>query len=1111
MYNSFGMQCGVLGDKPIYDFKKRSRVLMTLGDGRERGFLTALYTCKCVFVLHESKPFCNLSLVNMSTYAFLLGTRVGEADNPGPMEKTEKGKMGDIVCAVCNPHAILSNKSAIMALEANVIFVSETSATNVVQSEFQKNIRYNHYNVFWSKPVCSKFSTIDDRFSLRGEPMGTAVLTNLPHRKMRGAIPDDFYSTCRVACGVTRIAGIDVLTVSIYGYAIKCLEGRKLNDLLLARVYDLVTTAKMPYIIGGDMNEPPTRLPSYELFREHGAVEAFTFSECVLQKILPPTCKGATHNDTMIFHPILVPFIKYMEVRNDLIMDVHSPLRVSMHCKLDIPVQTRWQVPLSWADFPIETEIFSESYKVMSLRSNIRSQLEHDETTAEHMLHEWSKTVEKSVDRTLQIQHRLDPIRFPYKGLPKGYQGRCAFNEPEQIVTKKTIKIDKHTNYEPPEEIFREQSKRKVKQVRRIRSLLRAIWTAEQRQSRNFWSWEQRNQLVNEWWQIKKAQGYPGLWGKWIMNFECVHSITIDLPSYDDLYVLAQITEHDCNIACKDEAIQRKANFKRAIQLDLSEGSGKMVYSMVRDKHIKTLQEVPFEIQCQGNLTRLVKGQIKIQLQADVMFSQQCYATFGEQEVFIVSQHGRVITVTTQQGPLKAHSVLKQTRHAITANEIANQFHEFWKPIWLRESRSEEGNPDAWEDFFQLLDNISIPDYNLEIDIESLQVWKDTIRNLKNGKAPGIDFWRSEELKLLPDNALCDLKNIFSKKIWQRGMPPKMMIAKTVLLAKNDQPKSIADGRPITILATLTRLASKILADQLLRQLAHHLPWQISGGLPQRGTKDLMLQQQFEIEQAVMQKTELCGYTLDLSKAFNKIPRYPLKAIFRRFRVPEVVIHYWFESLKHLVRHPQIKGTLGSCVAASSGVPEGDSCSVLAMILMSSTYYFMLRSPVLTPYSYADNWTWMTTCQRAQFVALQKVLNLITSLRMQIDHKKSWSWGTTKAMRTACHALNCLYPDGTLEVPVVETAKDLGYQLHYNQHITLGSLRDRIKTGIKRCTKLRWIPMSMEQKARIIQTSVWPNALFGAENQLVGKTIFVILEGQHARLSWEIINKLVPL
>ena len=177
-------------------------------------------------------------------------------------------------------------------------------------------------------------------------------------------------------------------------------------------------------------------------------------------------------------------------------------------------------------------------------------------------------------------------------------------------------------------------------------------------------------------------------------------------------------------------------------------------------------------------------------------------------------------------------------------------------------------------------------------------------------------------------------------------MPPKMMVAKTVLLAKNDQPQSIADGRPITILATLTRLASKILADQLLRQLADRLPWQISGGLPQRGTKDLMMQQQYMIEQAVTQKSELCGYTLDLSKAFNKIPRYPLKAIFRRFRVPQVVIHYWFESLKHLVRYPHVKGTLGACVAASSGVPEGDSCSVLAMILMSSTYYFIFTKLV---------------------------------------------------------------------------------------------------------------------------------------------------------------------
>lgn len=1088
--NLFRVQCGIQLTSLQNPHNPCEYGLSYLGKNHNLGFFTTVCTRNICKFLHASRQPDNRNRVSMTTYAFLLGTRVGEADNPGPMKKTEKGNQGDVVCAVCNPHAILSNKYAIMALEANVVFVSETSATNAAQCEFQKNIQFDHYNVFWSKPVGSKFATTDDRFSLRGEPMGTAVLTNLPHRKMRGTFPDELFSTCRVACGVTRIANIDVLTVSIYGYAKKCLEGRKLNDLLLARVYDLVTTAKMPFIIGGDMNEPPTTLPSFDLFRDLGAVEAFAFSEHVLQNILPPTCKDATYNDTMIFHPMIVPFIKSMEVRKDLIMDVHSPLRVSLHCKLDIPVQSRWQVPLSWADFPIEDDTFFESYKVMSSRCRIQQQLDNDATSAEQLLREWSKTVEKSVDRTLQIQHMMDPIRFPCKGLPRSYCGRCAFKESKLSGIPKTTKVDKHTKFEPPEEIFREHTKRKVKQVRRIRSLLRAIWNAQQRQSRTQWSFELRHQLLQEWWQIKKAQGYPGLWGKWILSFECVHSIAIDLPLYDDLYVLAQITEHDCNIACKDEAIQRKANFKRAIQLDMSEGSGKMVYSMVRDKHVKTIQEIPYEIQCQGTLTRLVKGHIKIQLHSDVKFFQGNFATFGEKEVFIVSQHGRAVTIQTQNGPLQANSVLKQTRHAITADEIANQFHDYWAPIWLRESRTEEDNPDAWQDFLQIIENIPIPDFHLKADVESFQVWKDTVRHLKNGKAPGIDFWRPEELKLLPDNALFDLKNIFSKKIWQRGMPPKMMIAKTVLIAKSDNPKSIADGRPITILATLARLASKILADQLLTQLASQLPWPISGGLPQRGSKDLMLQQQYTIEQAVTQRSELCGYTLDLAKAFNKIPRYPLKAIFSRFKVPQIAIHYWFKSLKHLVRYPHVKGTMGKGVAASSGVPEGDACSVLAMVLMSSTYYYMLYSPVLTPYSYADNWTWMTTCQRAQFIALQKVFNLITSLRMQIDHNKSWSWGTTKSMRAACRDLNCLYPDGTLDVPVVETAKDLGYQLHYNQNITLGSLRDRIKIGVKRCMKLRWIPISMEQKAKIIQTSVWPNALFGAENQLVGKNHF---------------------
>ena len=176
--------------------------------------------------------------------------------------------------------------------------------------------------------------------------------------------------------------------------------------------------------------------------------------------------------------------------------------------------------------------------------------------------------------------------------------------------------------------------------------------------------------------------------------------------------------------------------------------------------------------------------------------------------------------------------------------------------------------------FLQILDDIPIPEFQLSVDLESLQVWKDTIRHLKNGKAPGIDFWRPEELKLLPDNALCDLKDIFSKKIWQRGMPPKMMVAKNCFVSQKWPATKYCRWKTYhNPKATLTRLASKILADQLLRQLADRLPLQISGGLPQRGTKDLMMQQQYVIEQAVGHKNPSCVATRSI--CLKPLIRFP--------------------------------------------------------------------------------------------------------------------------------------------------------------------------------------------------------------------------------------------
>ena len=1013
-------------------------------------------------------------------------TRVGEAKNPGPEEKSGEQY---VTMSVCNPHAILSHKKELLAHKSQMIFASETSATIAVQHEFSKNIGYDNYTCYWSEPVASRFATRDDSFSLRGESLGTAIITSLPSRKLRTKINPEFLATCRISAGVVQFAGADILVISLYGYPAGTSDRKRLNDLLLARAYDLVTKISLPFIIGGDFNTPPTELPSFSAFRNLGTCEAFEYCQRILGYQLPPTCRGATRNDTMIFHPFISQFVRKMEVRDDLKLDVHTPLLVYFDVKIPIPPRYRWKIPESWAMFDLKSELFEECYRKVRSKHKLEGILDDQTIDVECMLKHWSRSIEQAVDMTLQIQHKLNPTKCGVPGLPKSCKGRCDDRPLQKVTVVKSPKKDNHTGYEPEEEIFRMKTKQKVKQCRRIRTLLKGIHAVSSFSQEDHRVDEIKNSLQQQWDAILKAQGYPGSWMKWIMGFHDVTYIPYAVPSYDLLHALAQITEHDCAIACKEETSNRSKNFKRKIQLDLKEGSGKMVYRMVRGSQPKTLQGIPKRTSCSAVLLRQPRGKSTLKLNEDCEFSMNSKAFFGEAEVQLHTQNGRFITLSCIQGSIPSNGILSQDSYAYQPNEIFAEFSKYWSPMWLRETANENLDDEAWSSFLQEMSQVTLPAFDIQVELDNPQRWVETIRNMKSGTAHGICGWRAEELKMLPFVAIEDMAKIF-KKIWPSGFPPSMLRARTVLLAKNSDPRGIEDGRPITILSVLVRMASKLVADQVLKQLSLWLPSGISGGLPNKGVKDLSLLQQFAIEKALHSSSTLGGFTLDLSKAFNRIPRKPLKFLFQAFGIPSEATDFWFANLEHLVRLPQCKGTLGPEIASSAGIPEGDAMSVLGMVILSSAYYYRIKTPTVMPFAYADNWSWLSQDQKDMMITLQKVLNFAKALRLEIDFLKSWSWGSTKDFRQTCELLNLMFPDGTIAIPVKVSAKDLGYQIHYNKHMTLESIADRIKEGTRRCERLKWIPMSITQKAKIIQTSIWPAALHSADTQVVSPKHF---------------------
>ena len=147
-------------------------------------------------------------------FAMFFASRVGEAKNPGPSS-------GAIKIASVNPTTVHQKVGKIMHLGADVISLSETSATHAVQSQVNNDLCGSGFRAFWSASVSAKKFSADNRPSLRGEALGSAILTHSPSRKPRSGFTDLLWETQRISMAIIRLGGHEILFVSVYGMVLQ--------------------------------------------------------------------------------------------------------------------------------------------------------------------------------------------------------------------------------------------------------------------------------------------------------------------------------------------------------------------------------------------------------------------------------------------------------------------------------------------------------------------------------------------------------------------------------------------------------------------------------------------------------------------------------------------------------------------------------------------------------------------------------------------------------------------------------------------------------------------------------------------------------------------------
>ena len=224
----------------------------------------------------------------------------------------------------------------------------------------------------------------------------------------------------------------------------------------------------------------------------------------------------------------------------------------------------------------------------------------------------------------------------------------------------------------------------------------------------------------------------------------------------------------------------------------------------------------------------------------------------------------------------------------------------------------------------------------------SISETSDAIKKLCRGKKPGKDEIPPEVYKAGGTHLVKKLTELL-KKIWEKGeVPQDFKDASIASLFKKGQ-RSLCDNyRGISLLS----VAGKILARVILTRLNHHLVDQIysesqCGFRKGRGTTDMIFCLRQLQEKAREHKTPLFMAFIDLTKAFDTVPRSALWIVLEKLGVPHkmrsIIISFHDGMLAEVIHN----GKVSDAFEVNNGTKQG---CVLAPILFALYFAVMLQN-----------------------------------------------------------------------------------------------------------------------------------------------------------------------
>ena len=644
--------------------------------------------------------------------------------------------------------------------------------------------------------------------------------------------------------------------------------------------------------------------------------------------------------------------------------------------------------------------------------------------------------------------------------LPTGCLGRGQFLKAQPFTPHPpSIRASRHGEEAMAPGFVNQQVVRWFRQLRRLQALVQNCRAASPAPT----AAEFRLQT---WHSVLRARGFQGSFASWwLVRPHRLQGVIDHIPQCLPSLAILEDIYQDYRVNYRAFESWNLRNRQAVLQVAIQENT-RMAFQRVVGKPTVSMDFLTHRQT--ATIMSVAPGNFEVTTDSDVLVPTDCICKLDD-----------VPAVVTRTGSARYHiesdlllcpgQELCVIQHYTSTAEKLSAVMDFWQKRWQRHANVP---PEQWARIVQFT-AAHLTSLPFCLGPLTLSEWDRAVTRFAPRAARGPDSFDRLDLVRMPQPfrlALIDLLNRVEAGLpW----PQQLCLGLGHCLPKTPMASAVGDFRPIIIFSQVYRAWASCRSTAMLATLAECAGPRMKGFLASREAGDVWFMLQSLIESTLGGEGALHGCSADLEKAFESIPRAPLRTLALALGLPAFLVNAWFSFLQHCERRFQLNGQVSDSVRSLSGFPEGCGLSVLGMSLLDFCWdrYQLIFAPAAVSMSYVDNYCLLAESIGGLMRAYAAMDTFVSLWSMKLDSRKTYFWSTDAASRASLRRLG-------FEVKL--TASELGGALSFGLRSS-GPIQQKRVAGLDPVFKaLHRLAAPGHLKEYILRQALWPRAFHAA-------------------------------